>query len=147
MMSRLHVGEGRQQQPESGTGVCSAGRLISRAFSLEVPSTRGKLWKCTKVTSQPRFIIRQAATGESMPPESSAITLPPTPTGSPPGPRTSSKYTRASLGSISTKMLTSGFLRLTAAPVSLCTTVPRSRFISGEVRGKDLWPRLAVMRK
>jgi hypothetical protein len=46
----------------------------------------GTLWKCTNSTRQPRFIMRHAATGESMPPESSAATVPEAPTGSPPGP-------------------------------------------------------------
>jgi hypothetical protein len=35
---------------------------------------------------QPRFIMRQAATGESIPPESSAATRPELPTGKPPAP-------------------------------------------------------------
>ncbi len=39
-----------------------------------------------KITRQPRFIMRHDATGESMPPESSAATVPEEPTGSPPGP-------------------------------------------------------------
>ena len=34
----------------------------------------------------PRFIRRQTATGESMPPDSSAITRPEEPTGKPPAP-------------------------------------------------------------
>ena len=38
------------------------------------------------IAPQPRRIIRIAATGESMPPESSTSTRPPVPTGSPPAP-------------------------------------------------------------
>ena len=38
---------------------------------------------------------RQAATGESMPPDSNAITFPPVPTGRPPVPLTFSKDTKA----------------------------------------------------
>src|SRR2546422_1394048 len=43
-----------------------------RAFACDVAGRYGTLWKCTNTTRQPRFIIRHAATGESMPPESSA---------------------------------------------------------------------------
>jgi hypothetical protein len=39
------------------------------------------------MTRQPRRIMRHAATGESMPPESRQTTRPLTPLGSPPGPR------------------------------------------------------------
>jgi len=44
--------------------------------------------KCSGITPQPRFIIIQAATGESIPPEISATTRPSIPSGSPPGART-----------------------------------------------------------
>src|SRR6058998_1451949 len=47
-----------------------------RAFACDVAGRYGTLWKCTNTTRQPRFIIRHAATGESMPPESSAATVP-----------------------------------------------------------------------
>ena len=58
----------------------------ARALAWEVAGRYGTLWKCTKSTRQPRFIMRQAATGESIPPESSAATVPLAPTGRPPGP-------------------------------------------------------------
>ena len=64
------------------------------------------------------IIMRQAATGESMPPERRAATLPLVPTGRPPGPWVSWKYTRACWGSSSTKTFSSGCFRLTLAPVS-----------------------------
>jgi hypothetical protein len=54
-------------------------------------SWSGNAWKFTNRTLQPRFIIRQAATGESIPPESSASTRPDEPTGRPPGPGSRSK--------------------------------------------------------
>ena len=43
-------------------------------------------------TEHPRFIRRNAATGESMPPDMSAATRPLTPVGSPPGPLSRSKW-------------------------------------------------------
>ena len=60
----------------------------ARALACEVAGRYGTLWKCTKSTRHPRFIMRQAATGESIPPESSAVTVPAVPTGRPPGPAT-----------------------------------------------------------
>ena len=59
------------------------------AFSRERPSTSGKLWKWTRTVRQPRWTMRQAATGESMPPDMSVTVLPLAPTGSPPGPGSS----------------------------------------------------------
>src|SRR6059036_1025191 len=47
-----------------------------RAFACDVAGRYGTLWKCTNTTRQPRFIIRHAATGESMPPDSNAATVP-----------------------------------------------------------------------
>ena len=107
----------------------------------------GSCGKCTKITWQPRFIIRQAATGESMPPDMSAATRPPVPTGRPPGPGISRRYNNTSRGVTSTKMLTSGSRRLTLAPVSRSTRLPSLRLSSSEVRGNALSDRLAVMRK
>ena len=45
-----------------------------------------KVSSATKIGTilQPRFIIIHAATGESMPPETSATSVPSTPTGRPP---------------------------------------------------------------
>ena len=66
-------------------------RASSVTLSMVVWSCRGKAWKCTGTTMQPRFIMRQAATGESIPPERSAATRPEVPTGNPPGPGRRSK--------------------------------------------------------
>ena len=45
-------------------------------------------WKWTATGSAPRRIIRQVATGESIPAESRVTTGPAVPTGRPPGPGT-----------------------------------------------------------
>ncbi len=66
----------------------ASARARRRALSIVLWSCSGNAWKCAKTTVQPRFMRRQAATGESMPPESSAITRPALPTGKPPGPGT-----------------------------------------------------------
>ena len=66
-------------------------RASSVTLSMVVRSWRGKAWKWMGTTVQPRFIIRQAATGESIPPESSAATRPEVPTGKPPAPGWRSK--------------------------------------------------------
>jgi hypothetical protein len=47
-------------------------------------------WKCANTTREPRRIMRAAATGESIPLETSASTFPDEPTGKPPAPRTRS---------------------------------------------------------
>ena len=81
----LDVAERHQEQPEACCHAVSVS-TSSRALRREVSGRYGTLWKWTKTTRAPRFIRRQAATGESIPPESRAATVPPVPTGSPPGP-------------------------------------------------------------
>ena len=55
-------------------------------FCSDERSVNGWPWKWTAIGSAPRRIIRQAATGESMPAERRATTGPAVPTGRPPGP-------------------------------------------------------------
>ena len=47
---------------------------------------KGWPWKWTAIGSAPRRIIRQVATGESIPADRSVTTGPAVPTGNPPGP-------------------------------------------------------------
>ena len=107
----------------------------ARALACEVSGKYGTLWKCTNTTRQPRFIMRQAATGESMPPESSAATVPLPPTGRPPGPGRRSSETKASSGSTSTTISTSGCSRSTRVATRCSTNAPSARFSSTLVSG------------
>ena len=84
-----HAAESRRTAPAaaaSGAGTASAA-APARAPS---PATRAtgsdSCGSGRSTTRQPRRIIRQAATGESMPPESRQATRPLTPVGSPPAP-------------------------------------------------------------
>src|SRR5436309_190173 len=61
----------------------------------------------------PRFAMSQAATGESIPPESSASTRPDVPTGSPPGPLSFSLNRWMTFSRMSRWNVTSGRMRFT----------------------------------
>ena len=74
--------------------------------------------------------MRHAATGESMPPEMSAATVPLAPTGSPPGPGRRSSEMNVSSGSTSTTISTSGCSRSTRVATCSSTKAPRARFSS-----------------
>ena len=68
--------------------VRSSTRAMSSTRNSEASLVWGRPEKCTPTGTAPRRAMRQSATGESMPEDSSAITLPDDPTGSPPMPRT-----------------------------------------------------------
>ena len=102
----------------------------ARAFSCDVGGRYGTLWKWTKSTRQPRFIMRHAATGESIPPDSNAATVPLAPTGSPPGPAMRSRYTNVSAGRTSTWMVRAGWVRSTRVRTRSSTKAPRAVLIS-----------------
>src|SRR5215831_16346400 len=120
----------------------------SRTLRMEASGRYGTLWKWTKRTRQPRFIMRQAATGESMPPEMRAATVPAEPTGSPPGPGQRSGYTKAWWGSTSTWISRAAWWRSTRASGRLARTcAPSSRLRSVDVSGKVLNARLRPSRE
>jgi hypothetical protein len=90
--------------------------------------------KCTGMIPHPRFIISQAATGESIPLDSNATTLPWLPKGNPPGPGIVWPKTRTRSVRTSTPMSTSASLdRSTPAPVACTMASPTRRSISGEM--------------
>lgn len=64
---------------------------MPRTLSVVSGGVYGALWNVMKSVGQPRFMIIQAATGESMPPESSVSTRGLLPTGRPPGALNSSQ--------------------------------------------------------
>ena len=94
--------------------------------------------KCRKVQRSPRFIIRYAATGESMPPDISATARPLIPTGSPPCPGCPPVKTNTSWVSTSTKISVSGCLSDTGSPCAALTSAPISAFSCSEVTGNRL---------
>ena len=91
--------------------------------------------------------MRQAATGESMPPERSASTRPLEPTGSPPAPGTFSSEKKARPGRMSTATVSAAASRSTVAPVAAWIMRPSTVFTSGEVSAKRLSLRLVRTRK
>ena len=114
----------------------------SAAFSRLAADTSGCAWKCTKSSRSPRRIMRYAATGESIPPDSSAIPRPVTPTGSPPAPANLPADTYAASFIISIEIVSSGALRSTSKPSASCTSPPTARSISTEFIANRLSSRL-----
>ena len=82
--------------------------------------------------------MRCAATGESIPPDSSAIPRPVTPTGNPPAPGILPADTYAASFIISIEIVSSGALRSTSKPSASCTSPPTARSIFHRVHREAL---------
>ena len=109
----------------------------------------GYEWKVAKPTRQPRFIAIQAATGESMPPDSRHTALPSVPTGSPPSPSMRSTNTKLCSGRTSIPSSSSAPLSFGPgagrAPRGLARR--RGGRTPGELNGKRFSARFVVTRK
>ena len=96
-------------------------------------------------TNRPRFMSSYAATGESIPPESSNKTFPLIPAGYPPAPLILSDVIYVYFSCTSTRISSSGLCTSTVKSV-LCRISPaHDRLISSEIIGKDLSWRFVII--
>ena len=121
---------------------------LARLLAATRATGSGSCGSARTSTVQPRFIIRHAATGESMPPESRHTTRPAVPVGSPPGPRSLLEEVERLVGQQLERGCRAPAARdRRASPCAALMRPPTSRSICGDVSGKRLSARRADTRK